>query len=75
MLTGAYSSIFIATPILGMLKRSMRGAAVGAGEVDHLTGEELRTVVVRGVGVLAPRTSRRRSSRTSSARVDQFAGE
>ena len=69
MLAGAYSSIFIATPILGMLKRSMRGAAVGPGEVDHLTGEELRTVVVRGVGVLAPRTSRRRSSRVSSARV------
>ena len=68
MLTGAYSSIFLATPILGMLKRKERPAAVAAGEVDHLTGEELRIVVVRGVGVLAPRsTPAPRSSRATDA--------
>src|SRR5262245_13506998 len=51
MLTGAYSSIFVATPLLGMLKRDMRPARVAPGEVDHLTGDELRAVVVRGVGM------------------------
>jgi len=63
MITGAYSSIYLATPILGMLKRSMR--PVGQSRTtdhDHLTGDELRTVVVRGVGVLAPLTGRRRSA-------------
>lgn len=75
MLTGAYSSIYLATPILGMLKRTMRPAAVGPGEVDHLTGEELRTVVVRGVGVLAPRSTRRRSSRATGARTTTGAAE
>ena len=64
MLTGAYSSIFLATPFLGMMKRSMQPAAVGAGQVDHLTGDELRSVVARGVGMLAPRTTRRRPSRS-----------
>ena len=72
MLTGAYSSIFLATPILGMLKRKMRPERVAAGEVDHLTGEELRIVVVRGVGVLAPRTSRRRSRGSSRATDASF---
>ena len=72
MLTGAYSSIFLATPILGMLKRKMRPGGVAAGEVDHLTGEELRIVVVRGVGVLAPRTSRRRTRGSSRATDASF---
>ena len=53
MLTGAYSSIFVATPVLGVLKGGRR-----AGE--HLVGEDLRTVVVRGVGILAPASGRRR---------------
>lgn len=75
MLTGAYSSIYLATPILGMLKRKQRPAAVAAGEIDHLTGDELRTVVVQGVGVLAPRTSRRRSSRATSVRASSSATE
>jgi hypothetical protein len=47
---------------------------VGPGEVDHLTGEELRTVVVRGVGMLAPRTSRRRSSRGAARAASQSFG-
>ena len=47
MLTGAYSSIFVATPLLGWLKaRSPFGRAV-AGAGDHLVGEDLRTVVSR----------------------------
>jgi len=53
MITGAYSSVFIATPLLGLLK----GARSTTG---WLTGEDLRHVVVRGVASLAPRTSRRR---------------
>lgn len=74
MLTGAYSSVFLATPILGMLKRKMRATGAQPGEVDHLTGEELRTVVVRGVGMLAPRTSRRRSSRGAARTTSQQFG-
>jgi preprotein translocase subunit SecF len=74
MLTGAYSSIFIATPLLGMLKRSMRPAAVRPGEVDHLTGDELRSVVVRGVGVLAPRTTRRRGGGAGRTGAGRSAG-
>ena len=53
MLTGAYSSIFVATPVLGVLKGGRRDG-------EHLVGEDLRTVVVRGVGILAPQTGRRR---------------
>jgi preprotein translocase subunit SecF len=56
MLTGAYSSIFIATPVLGVLKG-------GSPRGEHLVGEDLRTVVVRGVGILAPVTARRRGGR------------
>ena len=56
MLTGAYSSIFVATPVLGVLKGGSRGR-------EHLVGEDLRTVVVRGVGILAPATARRRGGR------------
>jgi len=69
MVTGAYSSIYLATPILGMLKRSMRSTTTGrTGSADHLVGEELRTVVVRGVGMLAPLTGRRRSAAGRSER-------
>ncbi len=68
MITGAYSSIYLATPILGMLKRSMRTTTGRAGSADHLVGEELRTVVVRGVGMLAPLTGRRRSAAGRSER-------
>ena len=68
MVTGAYSSIYLATPILGMLKRSMRSTTGRTGSADHLVGEELRTVVVRGVGMLAPLTGRRRSAAGRSER-------
>jgi len=74
MLTGAYSSIYLATPILGMLKRSMQPTAGRAGEADHLVGEELRTVVVRGVGMLAPLAGRRRSAAGRAERSANRAG-
>ena len=56
MLTGAYSSIFVATPVLGVLKGGRR-------HEEHLTGEDLRSVVVRGVGTLNPVAGRRRAGR------------
>ena len=65
MLTGAYSSLFIAAPFLGWLK-SRSGAfkarrhrhqhhTAGGGYAEpppHLTGDALRAVVVGGVGAL-----------------------
>jgi preprotein translocase subunit SecF len=60
MLTGAYSSIFVATPVVGVLKGGRRTS-------DHLVGEDLRTVVVRGVNILAPATSRRRAAGRAAA--------
>jgi preprotein translocase subunit SecF len=64
MLTGAYSSIFLATPLLGWFK----GARGGPGAPTWLVGEDLRHVVVRGVGVLAPRGGRRRGRGTTAPR-------
>jgi preprotein translocase subunit SecF len=58
MLTGAYSSIFVATPLLGVFKG-------GRQHDEHLVGEDLRSVVVRGVGILSPLAGRRRTGRTS----------
>src|SRR5262245_56222303 len=55
MLTGAYSSIFIATPVFGILKGGRRTS-------EHLVGEDLRTVVVRGVAILSPVAPRRRAA-------------
>jgi preprotein translocase subunit SecF len=59
MLTGAYSSIFVATPVLGVLKGGRRSD-------EHLVGAELRSVVVRGVGILAPLAGRRRGGRAGA---------
>ena len=67
MLTGAYSSIFVATPLLGVLKGGRR-------HDEHLVGENLRTVVVRGVGILAPVTGRRRAGRSSAVPVPATVG-
>jgi len=68
MLTGAYSSIFIATPVFGILKGGRRSS-------DHLVGEGLRTVVVRGVGILSPVAPRRRAaSRAAPVPVGATAG-
>ena len=48
MLTGAYSSIFVAAPLLGWLKG--RSAAFAGDATGHLVGEDLRAVVVAGPG-------------------------
>jgi preprotein translocase subunit SecF len=45
MITGAYSSIFVATPLLALLKRSDKTWARG---VPHVTGETLRQMVMGG---------------------------
>ncbi len=67
MLTGAYSSIFVATPLLGVFKGGRR-------HDEHLTGEDLRSVVVRGVGILAPVAGRRRAGRPVPAAATVGAG-
>ena len=49
MLTGAYSSIFVAAPLLGWLK-GRSAAFAGRRGSGHLVGEDLRAVVVAGPG-------------------------
>ena len=62
MITGAYSSLFVASPLLGWLKsRSSTFRRRKAGEVDHLTGDALRRVVVGGIAGVRT-SSRRRAS-------------
>jgi len=69
LLTGSYSSVFIAAPILGMLKerepkyRSMRGA--------HATGAELERLVLGG----SPEGRRRESARAKRASEAAANGE
>ena len=80
MLTGAYSSIFVASPLLGWLKaRSAAFAGRGAGPGDHLIGEDLRAVVIAGPGGVRSVSGRRRRAtagapaappRTSAGRAD-----
>ena len=70
MITGAYSSLFIATPMLGWLKsRSSTFRRRKAGEVDHLTGDALRMVVVGGIAGV--RTSGRRRATAVTASDDE----
>jgi preprotein translocase subunit SecF len=69
MITGAYSSLFIAAPMLGWLKsRSSTFRRRKAGEGDHLTGDALRRVVVGGIAGV--RTSGRRRPAVISAAPD-----
>ncbi len=69
MITGAYSSLFIATPILGWLKaRSSVFRKRTGGKDDHLVEEDLRNVVVSGVAGL--RSSRRRPAAVPSGPAD-----
>ncbi len=66
MITGAYSSLFVATPILGWLKgRSNVFRKRTGGKDDHLVDVELRNVVVSGVTGL--RSSRRRPTAASAS--------
>jgi preprotein translocase subunit SecF len=71
MLTGAYSSIFVASPLLGLLKaRSATFAGRGSSPGDHLTGEDLRAVVIAGPGgvrALSGRGRRRRAAAMAGA--------
>ena len=69
MLTGAYSSIFVASPLLGWLKaRSAVFKGRGSGPGDHLIGEDLRAVVIAGPGgVRSVSGRRRRATATSTA--------
>lgn len=75
MVTGAYSSLFIATPILGWLKsRSSTFRKRKAGEADHLQGDDLRSVVVSGVAGLRParrRTTPATAPVTTPGEIDQ----
>ena len=55
MLTGAYSSLFVASPLLGWLKaRSPLFAGHHSGAGDHLVGDDLRAVVIAGPGGVRP---------------------
>jgi preprotein translocase subunit SecF len=61
MLTGAYSSIFVASPLLGWFKAAspaFKGRGNGPG--DHLVGEDLRAVVIAGPGGVRGISGRRR---------------
>jgi preprotein translocase subunit SecF len=67
ILTGAYSSLFIAAPILAILKGNRASARLNAA---HLTGEDLRGLVVSGslAGMVAsPRAARRRAMTAATA--------
>ena len=71
MITGAYSSLFIAAPLLGWMKgRSADFRVRGRGKTertDHLTGDALRAVVVGGVGAVRSSGGRRRAGRSMPA--------
>jgi preprotein translocase subunit SecF len=61
MFTGAYSSLFIAAPLLGWLKsRSPEFSRRHGDAAPHLVGDDLRAVVVRGTTSARPSTGRRR---------------
>ena len=74
---GAYSSLFVATPLLGWLKSKEPQFARRHGTVDtHLVGDDLRAVVVRGTASMRPPAGRRRPAacRRADARQDGGAG-
>ncbi len=74
MLTGAYSSIFVASPLLGWLKaRSATFAGRGSSPGDHLVGEDLRAVVIAGPGGVRSVSGRRRRA-TAGAPGDDASG-
>ena len=71
MITGAYSSIFVASPLLGWLKaRSTLFAGHGAGPGDHLSGVDLRAVVISGPGGIRATSGRRRRRAAAGADGD-----
>ena len=61
MITGAYSSLFVAAPLLGLLKaRAPEFAAAKRAGRPHLVGESLRAVVIAGAGAARATPTRRR---------------
>jgi preprotein translocase subunit SecF len=63
MLTGAYSSLFIGAPLVGVLKRRSPQFAARRADVDaHLVGDELRAVVISGFAGARPSAGRRRAA-------------
>jgi preprotein translocase subunit SecF len=67
MLTGAYSSIFVASPLLGWLKaRSPLFVGHHSGTGDHLAGDDLRAVVIAGPGGVRQVSARRRRAAGSA---------
>jgi preprotein translocase subunit SecF len=77
MMTGAYSSIFLASPLLGLLKaRSATFAGRGSSPGDHLRGEDLRAVVIAGPGgvrSVSGRRARRAAALAAAGRSDPVA--
>lgn len=67
MITGAYSSLFIATPLLGWLKASEPQFARHKGDRSHLVGDDLRGVVVGGVAGLPSSRARTAKKVTATA--------
>lgn len=75
MLTGAYSSIFVASPLLGWMK-AREPAFAGRGVAEHLVGEDLRAVVVAGPGgVRGVSGRRRRAAATAAVAASATAGD
>ena len=69
MITGAYSSLFVAAPLLGWLKqREPEFAGATKSKRPHLVGEDLRAVVIAGPSA-RPAPSRRRRSGAQPAVV------
>ncbi len=63
MFTGAYSSLFVAAPLLGWFKSSSpQFARRHADARPRLVGDELRAVVVRGSASVRPASGRRRTA-------------
>jgi preprotein translocase subunit SecF len=68
MFTGAYSSLFVAAPLLGWFKASSpQFARRHADARARLVGDELRAVVVRGSASARPASGRRRATTTTAA--------
>jgi preprotein translocase subunit SecF len=67
MFTGAYSSLFVAAPLLGWFKASSpQFARRHADARARLVGDELRAVVVRGSASARPAPGRRRVAATTA---------
>jgi preprotein translocase subunit SecF len=76
MLTGAYSSIFVASPMLGWLKaRSPTFADRGRSPGDHLVGEDLRAVVIAGPGGVRAISGRRRRAAAAAGDAAHDSGD